>query len=70
MKNEGKILFSPIFDFDLKLGSNPGLRAKNQREIYKIEVIKPPNPLHGNVDFYNYQINGKINRIKTGQVGC
>jgi len=48
-KMRGKIIFSPFWCLIQKLNHNPGLHAKNQREISKNQVKKPP-PLYGNVD--------------------
>ena len=50
-KMRGKIIFSPLWCLIQKLDHNSGLHAKNQREISKNEVRKPPpHPLYGNVD--------------------
>ena len=41
----GKIIFSPLWCLIQKLDHNSGLHAKNQREISKNEVRKPPPTL-------------------------
>ena len=43
-KNEGKIIFSPLWCLIQKLDHNSGLHEKNQREISKNEVRSPPPP--------------------------
>ena len=50
-KMRGKIIFSPLWCLIKKLDHNSGLHAKNQREISKNKVRKPPYPpLYENVD--------------------
>ena len=44
-KKRGKIIFSPLWCLIQKLDHNSGLHAKNQREISKNEVRKPPPTL-------------------------
>ena len=41
----GEIIFSPLWCLIQKLDHNSGLHAKNQREISKNEVRKPPPTL-------------------------
>ena len=54
-----EIIFPPLWFLIQKLDHNSGLHAKNQREIFKNEVRRPPPPhphaLCGNVDipFWN-----------------
>ena len=50
LKNAGKIIFPPLWFLIKKLDHNSGLHAKNQRDISKNKVRKPPPPLYGNVD--------------------
>ena len=40
-KNEGKIIFSPLWCLIQKLDHNSGLHAKNQREISKNDIRSP-----------------------------
>ena len=50
-KMKGKIIFSPLWFLIQKLDHNSGLHAKNQREISKNKVRRPPShPLYGNMD--------------------
>ena len=44
-KMRGEIIFSPLWCLIQKLDHNSGLHAKNQREISKNKVRKPPPTL-------------------------
>ena len=44
-KNQGKNYFSPLWFLIIKLDHNSGLHAKNQREISKSKVRRPPPTL-------------------------
>ena len=47
----GEITFSPLWCLIQKLDPNSGLHSKNQKEISKNEVMRPPpHPSYGNVD--------------------
>ena len=41
----GEITFSPLWCLIQKLGPNSGLHSKNQKEISKNEVMRPPPTL-------------------------
>ena len=43
-KNKGKIIFSTLWFLIKKLNHNSGLHAKNQRDISKNKVRRPPSP--------------------------
>ena len=59
-----KIIFSLLWCLIQKLDHNSGLHAKNQREISKNEVRKPPplHPLYGNVDIPLYRVYNKCSK--------
>ena len=49
-KIKGKFFFPPLWCLIQKLDHNSGLHAKNQRDISKNKVRKPPPPLDQNLE--------------------